>query len=114
MSDKIINDPELEFINKVIEELEIDIDSIYHVTIVGGVEMVGEMFLIDLDSNFEKTEDDDELISEEYFESNDTQRADYLFLNPIKVFRDSWIDQDGYSCQNYFIEWNPCMDGPYT
>jgi len=95
------DDSETEFLNKITEELEIDINNIWHITIVGGVELVGEMFDIE-----DMTED-----SNEFFDNVST---DYLFLNPIKVFRESWIDNEGYACQNYFIEWNPCIDGPYT
>jgi hypothetical protein len=38
-----------------------------------------------------------------------------LILNPIKVYRDSWIDENGnLQHTNFYTKFNPCVEGPYT
>ena len=126
-----------EQLQDLITQLEVNVDSIYHLILPSGMEMVGELFsqeqmyneMIGQDNNAESFEDllaeqedelDLELVDEDGdeidFDIADTAaHNDLLFLNPIKVYRDSWIDEQGdFQHTNYFLEWNPCIDGPFT
>lgn len=114
---KDINDITAEQLEKLIDKLDIDIDDIYHLILPGGMEMIGQLFpveqiadLTDIeDSNsdlIDLTEDTVEFVNEE---------NDLLFLNPIRVHREHFINEDGMlGHTNYFTEWNPCIDGPFT
>lgn len=98
-----------EKLEQMVAQLKIKLENIHHVILNNGIEMMGELQqdLIDV----ELIDEDDELTFTIEPEESDT----YLFLNPIKIFRDSWIDNDGnHNYNNYYLEWNPCIDGPYT
>lgn len=96
MSDKsntILGD---EFLKEVVDDLDINLENIYHFKILGGEELVGEVF------------------TDFYIDSNQEETAEYIIINPVKVIRHSWISEEGFSSQHFFIEWNPCAEGPYA
>lgn len=96
-------------IEDMISKLEINIDNIYHLILSNGMEMMGELFpseqlIENADSN---TQDD---IMEFVEEENNL-----LFLNPIRIHRTLLVDDEGeMKTNNYFTEWNPHIDGPFT
>lgn len=121
-------------LEELISQLEINIDNIFHLILPNKVEMVGELFppeqLWEEINSYESDESEEtfaDLLAEDgepvielldknlHFESDDPMHNDLLFLNPIKVARHEWIDENGeYQYIERFIEWNPCIDGPYT
>ena len=134
------DDIDKEKLEQLISQLEINVDNVYHLLLSNGMEMVGEIFppeqmwreMQDMsfpdddgDETFEEmmAEEDElelELVDDDgneiEFDIEETPvHSDLLFLNPIKVYRDAWIDELGeFKHTNYFLEWNPCIDGPYT
>jgi len=72
-----------------LEELGMDIEKIVHVLLVGQIEFIAEII-------------------------DDDKTTDHIFLNPIRVIRDAYIDGDGeYNCHNLLVGWNPCIKDPF-
>lgn len=121
-------------IEKLISQLEINTDNIYHVMLSSKMEMIGELFHPQQvrisegndNNNNDEYGDSPELILEENdlftFEEdnldNDFTRDDpddIIFLNPIRIMRDEWVDDEGnFHSKAFFVEWNSCIEGPYT
>lgn len=124
-------DIDKEKLERLISECDINPDNIYHIILSGDIELIGELFppeQIEITNNDEDDleelfDDEDEIILEldddlkKDFE-NDLTRDDpddLIFLNPIRIVRDRWVDENGnFEHKHYFIEWNPCIEGPYT
>ncbi len=86
MSDDI---PESEFTEEF-ENLGMEIEQIKHVTLIGGLQFVGEII-------------------------DDKEQPLMIFLNPVKILQDSWFDEEeGYNSHNIFVQFNPCVDEPFT
>jgi hypothetical protein len=91
-------------ISEILTDLDITLENIYHFKLVGDIEIIGEVF-----SDFHLPTEDftrGDLFEDIYGES--------LIINPIKILRDSWINEDGYNASYYFVEWNPFSDSPYV
>lgn len=83
--------------------LDVDISKLYHVQLTNNTELIGELFdqSAFIDSNASVQEIEDSLLDPNLY-----------FISPIKIVRDSWIDDEGnYNSNNFFVEWNPCIDG---
>ena len=113
-------------LDNMISVLEINVDNVYHLILSNGSEMVGELFppqqlppmnedLMTGDFLEDSNEElDIELILDEELDF-DEDSPDLLFLNPVKIYRETFMDEDGrFQHQNFFLEYNPCIDGPYT
>src|ERR1035437_1532567 len=114
-------DVDKDALEEMVSLLEIKVDNVYHLMLSNGSEMIGELFPPD---QLPERESFTDLLSEdcddiEPYEGllieEDYNSSDLLFLNPIKIFRDTFQDETGeFHHQNFFLEWNPCIDGPYT
>lgn len=108
---KDIDAEEVEFIEDVTKDLSINQDNIFHIMLVGGTELVGEIIHpeLKLDDNGE------EVFAKKSDESSkDHDIKSYLICNPIKIVRENFLTEEGYLANNFFIEWNPCTDDPYA
>lgn len=120
-------------LEQLVSQLEINVENVYHLILPNGTEMVGELFPAEqMWQEFQDENEDREsfadLLAEEgelvieftdkdgnEYEVEGASPDDLLFLNPIKIHRENWIDPAGiYIYTNHFVEWNPCLDGPYT
>jgi hypothetical protein len=82
-------DIELENLKYEFGELGLDINSLVHVLLIGSTEFVAEWI-------------------------QDKKTKDYIFYNPIKVIRDTFIDDDGcYNSHNFLVSWNPCIQNDF-
>ena len=111
-------------LEEMIAQLEIQIESIRHITFSDDTEIMGEVFsAVELIDSFlpNDTQDGEDVLDIEFVDAddvedllNETDETSILFLNPIKILRDTWIGPDGdMKHTNYFTEFNPCVDSPY-
>lgn len=129
----------------LITHLEINLHNIHHVLFTDGTEMIGEVldsFPITQTEKeefaellYEMDEVDDYVANEneeDYLELVDSngeevefaedgyyrlpEENSILFLNPIRIYRDTWVDPNSGDMKhtNYFVDFNPCIDGPYV
>ena len=93
-----------EQLEDLINHLEINVENILHVILTNGTEMVGEVLSpdnIQLDDAYSTIIDPD-------------SAQTILFLNPIKIYRDLWVDDESnMQHKDYFMDFNPCIDGPF-
>ena len=82
-------------VQKIVDDLDINVDNIVHFIILGGVELIGELLEIE-DSN------------------SDEEQNQIILVNPVKILREGWVTEEGYEAQHFFVEWNPCGDGPFA
>lgn len=91
MTDDTI-DPVDQHIKDLASKLEIDVENLVHFTLIGNIELIGE------------------IIPDE----TDPEEEHLIIFEPIKILRETTINEDGdYNFQQYFIEWNPCMKEPF-
>lgn len=83
---------EKEFIKVLSKELDINVENIYHVILIGGQELIGE------------------------FVQSDKKETVQLICNPLKIIKDIVISETGSHMlyDNLFIDWNPHSAGPFA
>jgi hypothetical protein len=127
-------------LEELVSQLDIKVENIYHVVFTDDTEMVGEILSSNSEDEDKLKESFKEMLDEakddmfgeeeleieiEYLDSDGAEISSdevlyhpedhsTLFLNPVKIIRDTWINPDGeMKHTNYFIEYNPCIEGPY-
>ena len=84
---------------KLIKELNINVNNIYHLTFINGTEMIGELFDSSVDSEISECGIINSL----------------LFLNPIKIIKEIFIDENNENINvEGYEEWNSSIEGPFT
>lgn len=88
---------------EIIEKLAISPENVVIVSLIGGMEVIGEH--IDLSEISVSEEDSNSIIEMDEYDEK------IYIANPVKIMKESYINAEGeYTCNCFFVEWNVCSD----